>query len=89
MKKLLFLILVISGLFAQRYPLNLEYSFMKGCVGKEDNPVKEKYCMCAITYIENHYTLNNFLSALQDPNQKTKVIKDAAGYCLKVIKKEK
>jgi hypothetical protein len=88
MKNLLFL-LVVSSLFASRYPLNLEYSFMKGCVGKNDTPIKEKYCMCAITYIENHYTLTNFLSALQDPKNKEKIIKEAANYCLKVITKEK
>jgi hypothetical protein len=90
MKKIVFFALIISGLFAARYPLNLEYSFMKGCMGKEDTPLKEKYCICAISYIENHYTLNQFLSALQDPQKKVKVIKSAVDYCLEtVLKKEK
>jgi ribosome assembly protein YihI (activator of Der GTPase) len=89
MKKILFLLLLISGLFANRYPLNLEYNFLKGCVGKNDTPVKEKYCLCAITYIEKHYTLNQFLEALQDPKQKSKIIKSAVDYCLDVITKEK
>ncbi|WP_457560683.1 hypothetical protein [Caminibacter sp.] len=89
MKKLLFLILVISGLFAERYPLAFEYGFMKGCVGKENNPTKEKYCICAISYIEQKYTLNQFISALQDPEKKMKIIKSAVNYCLTELKKEK
>ena len=89
MKKLLFLLFALSALFSQRYPINLEYSFMKGCIGKENTALKEKYCICAINYIEDNYTLNQFLSALQDPNKKTKIIKSAVNHCLNVLKKEK
>ncbi len=88
MKKIVLTALFLSGLFAQRYPITLEYSFMKGCIGQDvNNKLKEKYCVCAIQYIEKNYTLNKFLTAMQDKQQSKKIISSAVNYCLKNVTK--
>jgi len=66
MKKLLLFMLVVSGLFAARYPLVLEYYYMNSCVKEGKNNQKQiSYCACTLEKIEKKYSLNEFVNSMQ------------------------
>jgi len=67
MKKILLFVLLISGLFAARYPIAFEYYYMNGCVkgSKHDMEKQIAYCACTLRGIEKRYTLNQFVTNMQ------------------------
>ncbi len=87
MKKLLLLGIVAMGLFAARYPIIMEYYYMSSCVNAGKNKNKDKmtaYCACTLNEIEKNYTLNEFISNMQqDKNEFLKeVMKKAVPKCI-------
>ena len=93
MKKLFVLgIILSSALFANRYPILLEYNYMVGCMNgakslKED--VKRDYCICTLKAMEEKYSANEILEKLSDPEQKREVINYVVKKCSNIILKEK
>ncbi|GAB6075024.1 hypothetical protein [Nautilia lithotrophica] len=85
MKKILVLLSVAGMLFAARYPMVAEYNYLKGCIG--NNKDMENYCICTLNAIENKYTLNEFITALQDKQKAKEVISFAVNECLDKLKK--
>ncbi len=64
MKKVIWLTLtclaIFSVSFAERYPIEMEYNFLKGCIGNRVS--MEDYCFCALRKIESNYTLGQFMA---------------------------
>ena len=91
MKKLLLLGIVAAGLFAARYSIAFEYYYMNSCVkaAKKQNPDKMvSYCACTLDVIEKNYTLNQFVSNMQN-NKNTflkKLMKKALPACIDKLK---
>ena len=67
MKKLIGIGLIISGLFASRYPILVEYNYMNSCVnaGKENKTQMINYCACTLNEIEKNYSFSDFVSNMQ------------------------
>ncbi len=88
MKKLLILIGVVGSLFAARYPIVVEYSYMKGCVGtKSNNRAMENYCICTLNAIENKYNISEFVQIMHDRTQAKQLINYAVAQCINKLKK--
>ncbi len=90
MKKLFVLLGLAGVLFAARYPMIMEYNYLKGCINSNDNKVPnskmENYCICTLNAIENKYSLNDFLTLLQDKQKAKEVINFAVNQCLDKLK---
>jgi hypothetical protein len=84
MKKLLVLLGLTGALFAARYPMIMEYNYLKGCIGEKG---MEDYCICTLNAIENKYTLNEFLTVLQNKKKSKEMINYAVNECLDKLKK--
>jgi len=74
-------------LFAQRYPIVMEYSYLSGCINSSDKVNMKDYCICTLKAIENKYSLDEFLNLIEDKNKKQEVIKYAVDQCLDKLKK--
>jgi len=85
MKKALVLLSIGGMLFAARYPMVAEYNYLKGCIG--NNNKMENYCICTLNAIENKYTLNEFVTALQNKKKAKELIGFAVSECLDKLKK--
>jgi hypothetical protein len=83
MKKMLLLLSLGGMLFAARYPIIAEYNFLKGCI-KSDK--LQDYCICALSAIEDKYTLNEFITASQDKQKAKKMISYAVDKCIVKVK---
>ncbi|GAX87432.1 conserved hypothetical protein [Lebetimonas natsushimae] len=83
MKKILALLSMTGLLFAARYPIIVEYNYLKGCI---QNKNIENYCICTLNAIENRYTLNEFITASQDKEKAKKLIGFAVSKCLDKLK---
>jgi hypothetical protein len=79
MKKIIVLIALGGALFAARYPMIAEYNFLKGCIKSDSKMVN--YCVCALTAIENKYSLKEFITAYQEKRIKP-IIKYAVTKCV-------
>ncbi|ACM92485.1 hypothetical protein NAMH_0056 [Nautilia profundicola AmH] len=84
MKKLLILAGIAGSLFAARYPMIMEYNYLKGCIGEKG---MESYCICTLNAIEKKYDLNEFITILQDKKKAKEVINYAVNECLDKLKK--
>jgi len=88
MKKIIILCGLVGMVFATRYPMILEYNYLKGCINSNKNIKNmEKYCVCTLDAIEKKYTLNQFMEILQNPKTTKKVINYAVNQCLDKLKK--
>jgi hypothetical protein len=85
MKKLLTLLSLVVVLFAARYPIVVEYHYLKGCIGNNKN--MEDYCICSLNAIENKYLLNEFITASLDKKKAKKIINFAVDACFSKLKK--
>ena len=67
MKKLIAIGLIISGLFASRYPIVAEYYYMNSCVnaGKDKKNQMIDYCACTLEEIEKNYSFSEFVRKMQ------------------------
>jgi len=89
MKKLLLFGFILTGLFAARYPISLEYYYMNGCVQKDKTSTKISYCACTLNEIEKQYTLEEFVNNMQT-NKKAflqKLAKTAIAKCIDKLAK--
>jgi len=84
MKKLLVLIGFAGVVFAARYPMIMEYNYLKGCIGEQG---MEDYCVCTLNAIEKKYSLNDFITILQDKEKSKEVINYAVSECIDKLKK--
>jgi hypothetical protein len=80
MKKILLIVGVSVFLFASRYSIVAEYSYMKGCVGKNEKMIN--YCACTLNAIENKYSLKEFILITKDKEKFKNLIKYAVGKCI-------
>ena len=91
MKKFLLMGVLVSMVFAARYPISLEYYYMDGCVKGSKHAIEKQiaYCACTLRGIEKRYTLNQFVTNMQT-NKKAflqKLAKTAIAKCIdKLIK---
>jgi hypothetical protein len=84
MKKFLVLSVLAGTLFAARYPMVIEYNYLKGCIG---NKAMENYCICTLNAIENKYTLTDFMGMIQDKAKAKVMINYAVAQCINKMKK--
>ena len=91
MKKLALLVLVISYLFAARYPIEFEYYYMDSCVkaGKLERKKQIEYCACTLYKIEKKYTLSEFLQNMQTNKEEflKKLAKEIIPECIDKLAK--
>jgi hypothetical protein len=87
MKKILLIVSAAAFLFAARYPIVAEYSYMKGCTSNKEALID--YCACTLGAIEEKYTLNEFISMAQDKNKFKDVIKYAVNKCIDKLDMDK
>ena len=90
MKKILFLGMIVVGVFANRYPILLEYNYMVGCMNGANSikeNIKRDYCICTLKAMENKYSANEIIEKLSDPQQKREVINYVVNKCINIIKK--
>jgi len=85
MKKLILLAGFVATVFAARYPMVMEYNYLKGCIGEAG---MEDYCVCTLNAIEKKYTLNEFITVLQDKEKAKEVINYAVNECVDKLKKK-
>ena len=85
MKKAIILLGIVGSLFAARYPIVVEYNYLKGCTNNRPNI--EGYCICTLNELEKKYTLDDFMAASQNKTKAREMIKYAVNKCVEKIKK--
>jgi len=67
MKKILAAGIIAGVAFAARYPIVVEYRYLKNCIQKPD---AEEYCICTLKELEKKYTLAQFVELSQQSKDK-------------------
>ncbi len=75
-------ILLSSTAFAERYPIEMEYGFLDGCIANNKKMVD--YCVCALKEIEKDYTAQEFIRFYEKNPKgfKKKIIKEILPRCI-------
>jgi len=87
MKKILLIVSVATFLFAARYPIVVEYSYIKGCSSNKEALVD--YCACTLGAIEEKYTLDEFMSITKNKNKFKDLVKYAIKKCIDKLDMDK
>ncbi len=86
MKKIVFAsifsLFLFSFSFAERYPIEMEYSYIKAC--SKGNSDMEKYCICTLKELEKRFSLNEFIRlSYNQPEKLKKILKnEIVPYCV-------